>query len=277
MKNATSIVENSSDVLTIIRTTTNYELFGFISGNRNINNSNLKKIKDSLSKNYIDTNAIICILDDDEKQPLKIVDGQHRFEACKELGLKVSYIIDSKLKMSDILNNITLMNTASKEWDVNDFMVSESKKGNENYRRYQEIYNMTSNTFDHQAIFYILNSLKQRTYINFEMFKNGKLEFTQKDYEILKNRIQTLSKFNTFSEKGNKRHYQKALNDLMNVKKFDVNRMLFKLGELSQRVEKTNTITGALKQLADIYNHKLRSDKIAFMTVGGKINEIIIK
>ena len=134
-------VANSSTLLTPIFITQNYSMFGHIGGNRNLDNSNLNKIKQSISKKHIKTNAVICILDtDDPIKPLKMVDGQHRFEACKELNIPVSYVIDDTLTMASILNDITLLNTASKEWDVSDFMNSEAQKGNQNYVLYSEVY-----------------------------------------------------------------------------------------------------------------------------------------
>ena len=58
-------VTNSSTMLTPIFTTTNYSMFGHIGGNRNLDTSNLNKIKQSVSKKHIKTNAVICILDVD--------------------------------------------------------------------------------------------------------------------------------------------------------------------------------------------------------------------
>lgn len=43
---------SSSEELTRVYSTNNYNLFGFIGGNRNVNTSNLKKIKDSMGKTH---------------------------------------------------------------------------------------------------------------------------------------------------------------------------------------------------------------------------------
>ena len=50
---------SASEELTKIYSTNNYNLFGFIDGNRNVNNSNLKKIKESMSKKHIKTKTYI--------------------------------------------------------------------------------------------------------------------------------------------------------------------------------------------------------------------------
>lgn len=274
-----SQVTNSSIILTSIFTTTNYSMFGFIGGNRNVNQTNLKKITESISKKHIKTNAVICILDEsDTDQPLKIVDGQHRFEACEKLQIPVSYVIDDSLNLDSILNDITLMNTASKEWDVSDFMNSEAQKGNQNYILYRDIYTKYSENFDHEALFFILNNDSGREYPNvgYPMFKQGKLQFEKSDSTYLSNRLTEISKFNVFSEIGGKRYYQKALNLLFNCRGFDSDHMMNKLQHRVSTIQKCSTIEGALDQLSDIYNHKQQTGRVAITRVGSKIVKIEI-
>ena len=273
-------VAQSSTILTPIYTTTNYSMFGHIGGNRNLDNSNLNKIKQSVSKKHIKTNAVICILDNtDPIKPLKIVDGQHRFKACKELNIPVSYVIDGSLTMASILNDITLLNTASKEWDVSDFMRSEAQKGNQNYILYSSVYGQYFTSFDHESLFYILNSDVNRTCpkISYPSFKAGELQFDQSDYNYLVQRINDISQFNHYNEMGGKRYYQKALNQLLNTRGFNMNQMLAKLQARQSTITKCTTVDGALKQLADIYNYKIQSGRILFLGAGGKIEDIIIR
>lgn len=271
---------SASEELTKIYSTNNYNLFGFIDGNRNVNNSNLKKIKESMSKKHIKTNAIICFYDEnDSEKPLKIIDGQHRYHACVDLKSPVTYIIDDSISLSTILNDITLLNTASKEWDVSDFMVSESQKGNENYILYSKVYSSYSNSFDHESLFFILNSdpNRNKAKIAYPLFKSGDLEFDQSDYNYLIKRLENISLFNRYSEVGGKRYYQKALNQLMNTRGFDISQMISKLEIRLSTIEKCTTVDGALKQLAGIYNWKAQSGKILFLNSGSKIEDIIIK
>ena len=273
-------VANSSTMLTPIFTTTNYSMFGFIGGNRETDETNLKKIKQSISKKHIKTNAVICILDvEDEKEPLKIVDGQHRFKACEKLNIPVSYVIDSSLTMASILNDITLLNTASKEWDVSDFMNSEAQKGNQNYVLYERLYNLFKNTFDHESLFFILNSDESRTCpkISYTLFKSSQLQFDQSDYNYLNQRLENISLFSHYNEIGGKRYYQKALNQLMNTKGFDMSQMLSKIQTRQSTIVKCTTVDGALRQLGDIYNWKCQSGKVRFITEGNKIVGIIIQ
>ena len=264
-------VSNSSTVLTTIFTTTNYSMFGHIGGNRDIDTPNLKKIIESISKKHIKTNAIICILDDsDIIEPLKIVDGQHRYEACMKLGIPVSYVIDDSLKMDEILNDITLMNTASKEWDVSDFMNSEAKKGNQNYILYRDIYMKYKTNFDHESLFYILNTVKDRKQkVGYSMFKESKLEFDISDYNFLDSRLIELSRFNTFSEIGGKRYFQKALNFYSDIKGYKTSQMMSKIQQRFSIIKKSTTVEGAIEQLREIYNYKQKNSNIVILHKNG--------
>ena len=277
------MVSESSNYLTSIYTTTNYNMFGFITGNRNIDDSNLKKITNSISKKHISTNAVICALDEtDVLKPLKIVDGQHRYESCVKLNIPVSYVIDETIdatQLSEILNDITLMNTASKEWDVHDYLNSESLKGNENYIRYNNIFSKYSSNFEHEVLFYILNQepSRKKNQIGFPIFKDSKLKFDASDESYLDMRLQELSNFNIYSALGGRRYYQKALNTLFNVKGFDKTQMLNKLQFKKETIRKCTTVEGAIEQLSDIYNWKSQSNRVGLFKIGNKIDSIMIK
>lgn len=274
-------VTNSSQILTEIYTTKNYSLFGLILGNRELEKSNLNKIKQSLSKKYIKTNPVICLLDEDDKEtPLKIVDGQHRFEVCKNLNIPVSYVIDYSLTLKSVLDDITLLNTANKEWDVSDFMNSEKQKGNTNYELYSDIYVKYMDKFDHESLFYILNENKNRNKnekVSYPLFKNGDLKFDKSDYNYMLDRLKLISQFNEYNDIGGKRYFQKALNILFNENGFDPNKMMNKLKQRQSTITKSTTVDGALRQLVEIYNHKSQSNRILFIGTSNRIERVIIE
>ncbi len=265
-----TLLDTKEEVATIFKTK-NYNLFGFINGNRNIDPSNLKKIQNSIKKGYVETNAIICAFDDGSSTPLKIIDGQHRYEACKMEGLPISYVIDKTIDMKEVnkaLDVIIRMNTASKEWDVNGFMISEAARGNPNYLLYKIIF--TKFNFEHELLFFILNSNKERKQnIGFPIFKNGKLGFDEKDFEYMDRRLSDLEQFTEKDEtiknlviEAGKRYYVKALNILYNTPLFDEGHLLHQLKTYSDLVNKCNTVDQSLEQIRDIYNRHQKTNKI---------------
>lgn len=66
--------------------TTNYEMFKFRNANRLIDPGLVKRLKESIkSIGYIESRPVLV------NQDFEIIDGQHRFIACKELVLPIVY------------------------------------------------------------------------------------------------------------------------------------------------------------------------------------------
>lgn len=214
------LVVDNSIPLTRVYTTTNYEMFGYIKGNRSVNSTNLNNIISSFKQRQVLESAIIVIIDENAKDGkyLFIIDGQHRFQACKELNLPVPYII-MELKGDDALKIIELLNTASKEWDVTCFMGSKAQLNNPNYVLYKSLYDVYP--FEHEIFFYVLNKFPNRKRINHQNFKTGDLIFNKKDYDNLKNIFNILVLYLPAIEDKGKRYYLKSLIDLLFIKNLD--------------------------------------------------------
>ena len=115
-----------------ILTTNNYSLFSFIKGNRDINKGNVVKIIDSIRKYGYDYDNPIEV--DSE---FRIIDGQHRFEALKELGLYIPYVIKDFLG----LNYLITKNSAVKAWTYFDMIKSFATLNYVEYVYIQNCYN----------------------------------------------------------------------------------------------------------------------------------------
>lgn len=103
-----------------------YSKFNILSENRNIDHNHIDKIKESITKHgYLSSNPIIV----DEK--MNIIDGQHRFLACKEMGLPIDYEV-----IEDSESMIIDLNTTQKKWTIYDYLKYYAiKDNNENYIR----------------------------------------------------------------------------------------------------------------------------------------------
>ena len=106
----------------MIYTTSNYSEFQFTEFNRSVDDAHVRKLKKLIAKTGL-------------MQPINvttdryIVDGQHRFHACRELGVPIKYVVTDALKMSDVVE----LNNASKSWTVQDKVESYAAQGNEHY------------------------------------------------------------------------------------------------------------------------------------------------
>ncbi len=106
-----------------VKTTTNYEQFATLYGNRPINRRHVESIKESIRKNgYLPTIAIV-------NQHKEVVDGQHRLKAVSELGLPYVY---TEYDGADV-NSALDLNRTQRSWTMQDYIESYANAGNQNY------------------------------------------------------------------------------------------------------------------------------------------------
>lgn len=283
MENTLEMLQSFCNVekLTDVLVTKDYHQFGYIKGNREVDPTNLNNIIESLQTKQILESAIIVGLDkkSGDNKPFKIIEGQHRFEACKELNLPLSFIIredfDIEL-MEKSLSIVELLNTASKTWDISNFMYSKAITGLKPYLLYKELYEKYG--FEHEIILYVINKREDRKmYIRFRTFKEGNLQFDEDDYNYVNNKLGILQRILPKIEENGKRYYLKALIDIMNTPNVDTERLVerFISGKvsvpLSKTVEKCYDVI-----VKDIYNKGLTKNKLV-METGDKEIEFRIK
>lgn len=105
--------------------TTNYENFKFMSINRSINKALVSRLVKSISEiGYIDARPILV------NESMVIIDGQHRFEACKFLGIPIVYEISNV----DMAKAMVALNMNQEIWRLNEYVESYANSGIECYK-----------------------------------------------------------------------------------------------------------------------------------------------
>lgn len=112
-----------------IYTTTDYEQFNRLKGNRDVTNKRVAIIKDSIAQVGYISNPIIV------NEGLEVIDGQGRLEALRQLGMPVEFRIVKGLG----INECRAMNLKPTGWSISDFVKSYAEYGNENYIRFKDI------------------------------------------------------------------------------------------------------------------------------------------
>ncbi len=94
-----------------IESTINYDKFKTLVGNRGVIQANVKKLIASMSNSQLASISIVNSRDE-------IIDGQHRYEACKALGLPFYYIT-----MPDYgIEEVHVLNSNMKNWTNEDYV-----------------------------------------------------------------------------------------------------------------------------------------------------------
>lgn len=260
-----------------IYTTQNYDMFETVVGNRQLNETNKKKLRKSIQNGgYIRSSAIICAYDPNNTvKPLKILDGNHRFDSGKHLNVPISYTITDEVDINnptEVKKLIIRLNTASKTWDIKNYMEAYGSLNNQNYVLYKELYDSRTrnNRYDHDTIFFILSKMKGRN-VDFETFKHEDFSFTVQDKAKLEQLFRVFDRVLTVTytdvdgkkisavDKIRKRQFFKALFLYMRTPNFNLEHFMRKLSISENILNKCDNVEEATKMIRTIYNHCSRT------------------
>lgn len=95
-----------------ILSTFKYELFSFIEGNRDIDHED--RIEKSIRKSGLLVQPILV------NQQMQIIEGQNRYQCCKNLGLPIYYVVQEDIGLEEVKS----LNSASKNWTTKNYIHS---------------------------------------------------------------------------------------------------------------------------------------------------------
>ena len=253
--------------------TTDYSKFAFPKGNRVIHQQNVLKIINSMklhgNKSAISCREIAC----GNETILEIVDGQHRFEACKELKLPVHYDV-----WDDLNDDVMIaLNENQRNWSLEDYLNCGVYKNIPDYLILQEYTKKTD--FGVAALLYIFGNqgksilaernnhgkqdvFKSLTWRIFDREKGEKLisalqDFYKKFYILFYCQKKFVGSFGIVFNSGN----------------YDHNRMMRKLALNPKLLQRQPTIVEYITNLEQIYNLQLESNERSVIFPKGRTDE----
>lgn len=238
----------------MIQRTTNYKIFKKLSGNRDIDQTNYRKILNSIKLNNLLECRPILVTEN-----MEVIDGQHRLEVAKALGLEIFYTIKEDHDPKDMI----LLNTAQKGWCLDDYLNYYASQGNNifiNMKRFCEKNSINANAF--------LNLIGARGGDYSKKFKNGIFPITRIPIEeIMKEVIDKLKFIDTTIEYieehtiGEKLYLKgafirRALSSLFSCDGFDESIFMTKLKMNLSRIHPCRTTLEYYDMLKSYYNYR---------------------
>lgn len=114
-----------------IHQTTDYSMFQTLEGNRQLNKLHLRRLKNSFQKKYLLSPIIV-------NEKFEIIDGQHRFEAGKQLGLPINFLIAPNYGIKEV----QILNENSSNWLKEDYLNAYCDLGYPEYLKFREFRKM---------------------------------------------------------------------------------------------------------------------------------------
>ena len=162
-----------------VYTTTDYSIFKRLSGNRDIPESRISKIVESIQTVGWVHNPIIV------NEKMEVIDGQGRLTALQRLKLPIEYVIAEGTGTEEcIYMNMNMVN-----WKLPDFIKSYAEQGNENYQRLLSLLERYANgnlNIISTAVYRISQS-KHRD------IKDGTLQLTEEQYRAAIPRLEFIT------------------------------------------------------------------------------------
>ena len=248
--------------------TTNYAIFRSLRGNRSVNPLHVERLKKSMEKSHLLSPILV-----NEKH--QIIDGQHRYEAMKELGLEISYIFADGYGLEEVQT----LNTNSANWRKTDYLnafCDLGKKEYLNFRKFWRRYPM----FGISACEALLTNKATlgKVYSNdlfkSETNKDGKIQvrtfqegaFEISDYNQASKKAEAIIQLARFYEGYNRSAFVRAMIPILDIRGFEIEQLLTKMSYKKDMVYHCSTVRQYKAMLEDLYNYKSRK-KIRLQTL----------
>lgn len=109
--------------------TKDFSIFKKHASNRQLDNANVRRIKNSIqARNMLELKPIVV------NEKMEIIDGQHRLEAAKQLDVDIWYSICSECQDEDII----LLNVNHKNWVLSDYLNYHLSNNKLDYIKFKE-------------------------------------------------------------------------------------------------------------------------------------------
>lgn len=226
------------------RKTTDYEKFGTIEGNRQVDRRHVREIKA-----LIETNGNLI-----EQFPIKvnpnmeILDGQHRFEALKELELPIVYEIVEGAN----INTVRAINLGNKNWNWQDMAQSFYDLGNEEYGWFLRFVN------GHKLPFMVALA-----FANQPQYRGQATPFNQ-GYLKVEEKTKAVALAEHYGQVRAyvphivaTRDFALALKLLWQNDEYEEERMIKKIAELGDTLPAKSSRPDYARKLEEIYNHRM--------------------
>lgn len=241
----------------MIHETKDYNMFKMVKGNRELNEAHIKVLMEEISKlNLLHIQPILVTKD------MEVIDGQHRLEAAKRLGVPICY----RVVEGDAKDLMTALNI-HKPWGLKNFMNVFAEKGLLPYKRILEVSEKFSITPAVISRIFPPKKCGEKDYIS-KYYRNGEYDYyiTDEDIERLAKVKDCLSAFKDFfswPKAAMNRHYiLLAIFAFLKRKDVTLDGFIRRIAMYPPNTDVPFTTLGMKKLLVNIYNWKNKSERI---------------
>lgn len=226
-----------------IQSTTDYDQFRFLEANRVQYRGHVEKLKSAFEE-IGNLTQVQPILVNDRHE---IIDGQHRFTACKELGLPIFYTTVPGLGVHEARS----MNILHRNWTSDDYARSYANSGDSSYQRYMKL--REDYGLSHSVLLAYINGVDNRKGI-FSNFREGTLSFTPEQEKDTRKRLDMLMEIEEYTHLARERGFAMAFLKALGSEQYDHSEMVRKISLHGHILRRYAILEDNLRQIEEVYN-----------------------
>jgi ParB/Sulfiredoxin domain len=230
------VIEKQIDI------TSEYDVFERMAGNRPLDEKHVLNLMRRMEKHDLFTPIQI-------NENFEIVDGQHRLEARKRLGLPVPFFCVSEYRLAEVQE----INAMQKKWNSADFTESFIERGNRNYSIYKWFRNQYS--LSHTLAVHLLMYGKITGHDNIkDIFQSGQLVVA--DLSMAKEKAEMMLRIQPFFEHWNSTGFARAILFCLRKKEFDFEKFMRRLEANPTMLKPCANTNQYIEVIETIYNFR---------------------
>jgi hypothetical protein len=230
-----------------IQGTKDYNQFKFLKTNRPVDTRHVNRLLNEIrSKNLLHLNPIIV------NGNMEVIDGQHRLEAAKRLGVTIFYAQDDNVTQNDIAS----LNSNKKNWALMDYLRFYAEQGG--YKDYENFLEFVSR---HGAMpVATLLSLCSKDGKVSRNYKDGVIDISEmRKAELVLDYLSDYDQHTPFSRTS---RFIDALAFIVRTGLYDHGHMMNKLQQAGNSLQTETQVKGWILSLQRAYNFKMRDENI---------------
>lgn len=242
-------------VISAVKSTMNYEKFKKLKANRAV----IQRRKDKLIESFKIRSVMNPIV---VNQYYEIIDGQGRFEARKELGLPIEYVMEPNATIEDC----SLMNAYNTPWTLSDFINEYVESGNENYVRLKSVLTEWKLPVIIALRYGNVSGRGGDTGGAKKLIMSGKLLFTPEQEQLCRI-VATHCKELTDAlmlQKRPSQAFQNAVKVAMDTEGYEPGRMIHNCKFCRSDFAVMSNLEAQLKEFSRVYNYRSKIGKLFF-------------
>ena len=224
--------------------TNDYDFFKKAHGNRELNEAHIVRIMDSMKTQ--DLNSPILINGNQE-----VIDGQHRLEARKRLGLPVTYYIEKSYG----LNEIQRLNANTRDWNKKEHLQSFVNRGYPEYIKFRKFWD-TFPRLNFAAVEILLSDDSENSSRSKKTFENGKLKVS--NYRGATQMAQKIMDIAPYFSGFSRRPFIRAMKSIFKIDKYSHEQFIKRLEANPGSIYPCANATQYTELIEEVYNYRSR-------------------